>query len=171
MGIREKINENPKPYVIGAGVIIALGVALMVWQMRGGSSDGEPTSSGKAFFTDDDGKTKFEEAYEKLGDPNFKGPHGGEPVLARVFQYPGEQPFIAYLETYMDEGKQALRTFYADPANKGKTPPDIQVEPYRLIKKPGDENWVKNGEPGSSQILAVDTKNGAYAISVTPVKK
>lgn len=170
MGIREKINENPKPYLIGAGVVIVLAVGFVIWNTRGGAGgDGSGVAdSGKAYFSEDDGKTPFAAPYEKLGDPNFKGPNDNEAVLAHVFQYPGEQPFIGYLETYTDAGKQKLAQYYRDPANKGTPPPNIQVELERLVKKPltGPDAWVPASQ--ASEVVTLENKNGVAPAPVMP---
>jgi len=165
VGIREKINENPKPYIIGASVVIVLALVVIIWSMVGG---GGPAAgdSGKAYFSEDDGASTFEAGYEKLGDPNFKGPNGKEAVLARMYQYPGEKPFVAYLESYTPAGKEKLTEYYKDPKNKGTPPPDAQVELERLIKKPGAGNWLKYGDAG--EVLTLQPKNGVMPTAVMP---
>lgn len=165
MGIREKMNENPKPFIIGTGVVILLGAVLVFWNTRG-RSDAMYQSSGKAFFSEDDGATWFAAPYEKLGDPSFKGPKGNDAVLAHVYQYPGEKEFVGYLETYTEAGKEKLAKHYSDPANKGNPPPVVRVESERLVKRPGDTDWTSAAEASSVTIL--EMKNGVSPSPVFP---
>jgi hypothetical protein len=138
VGIREKMNENPR---VAGGIVVAVVILAGIWIYSQSSSSNSSTAAAakSAFFTEDDGQTYFPSDYANLAKD--KGPNGKEMACAFVFQYGNEKPFVAWMEKYTPAGKQTLATFYSDSAN-AKQPPPIYATVEVLIKKPGDKAWV-----------------------------
>ena len=43
-----------------------------------------------------------------------------------------------------------------------------QEEGGRLVKRPGDKNWMPDTSPNASRIITIKCKDGSYAVRVTP---
>jgi hypothetical protein len=139
VGIREKLNDNPR---VAGGIVGAVVILAGVWIYLQNRSPGlSPAVAAKsAFYTEDDGQTYFPGDYANLAK-DFKGPNGKEAVRAYVFRYGSEKPFVGYLEKYTPAGKQVLATFYGDSSNE-KNPPPVQATLELLLKKPGGKTWT-----------------------------
>ena len=146
MGIRQAINEKP---AISAGVtlvVIALAVGFILWQSFGHHSR-DAALLGRAFYSDDDGKTWFEDEANKLTP--FTDSNGKPAVQAFVFKCGGGQPFVGYLMETTEEARQRLS---ADQPHAAAAAALMHSE----VKKPGAKTWVK-----------FDPKNTAPFISIT----
>jgi hypothetical protein len=165
VGIREKLNENPRGVGGVIAVLIVVAIGWIYYQNRG-----MPTGlvAGKTtFYTEDDGATYFPDSYANLAK-DFKGPKGKDAVRAYVFRYGKETPFVAYMEKYSPAGKQILATFYADAANQQKPPPSEALA-EALIKKPAQTTWVSaKGRVQASAIKKTPTKGDVDAEPVQP---
>ncbi len=169
MGFRETMNRNP---AITTGVtigLIVIAIVLIVWQLlpSGGSV---PSAEGrKAYYSDDDGKTWFEDDLLKVTP--YTGPNGKEAVRAHVFKIGDGEPFVQYLEKFKPDVKDKVEKAMADPANKGMIPPEFRDDAMKLFKKPGAANkWV----PGTFELmtrLRQVEKDGAFGIEIWPPTK
>ncbi|MCY2953607.1 MAG: hypothetical protein NTU53_16755 [Planctomycetota bacterium] len=166
MGIREKLNENPLVAGSLVGVVVILAGVWIYLQNRSPSLT--PAAAAKStFYTEDDGKTYFPGDYANLAK-DFKGPKGKDAVRAYVFRHGKGDPFVAYMEKYAPAGKQALATFYSDPANQQKPPPpEVFVE--SLVKTPGQKAWVSMKDRAqASPIRRTPVQADQEADPVTP---
>jgi len=171
MSLRDKLNENP---LIVAVVVIVLVAVCAVWAYRtfSGGGSGGPVKPGtqQAYYSEDDGKTYFAAPVDQIPGA-FTGPGGRTAVLAVVLQYPGEKPFVGWLETYTDKGRKLLAEHYSNPANKGLPPPQIaELEREKLVKKPGTGRWVSvSREPEEADaIRRLERKNGEIPARIMP---
>lgn len=102
MGIRETLNKHPS-ISIGIAVVGAIGaITLMIWSM--------PTKQSAryghfAFYSDDDGKSYFEDDVELI--PPFD--HNGKPAYkAQVFTCGSGKKWVGYLEGYRPEAREKM---------------------------------------------------------------
>jgi hypothetical protein len=164
VGIRETLNKN-QTLTTGATIfIILVAIGVIVWQMLPESA---PRLMSKAYYTNDDGKTWFEDSADKIV-PYDKD--GKEAVRAHLFQCSGGAPFVGYLERLDPNVKKKLDEFYASPSNKGRIMPGQieQEESGRLVKRPGDKSWLRISDPLAARITTIKCKDGSYATRVTP---
>lgn len=164
MGIRETLNKNQS---ITTGVtigIIVLAVGIIVWQML---PDRTPRILVKSYYTIDDGQTWFEDTSDKIV-PFTKD--GKEAVRAHLFQCSGGPPFVGYVEKLDPRVKQRLDEFMANPNNKGRVMPgQAEAEDTgRLVKRPGDKQWLPDTHPMAARITTIKCKDGSYATRVVP---
>lgn len=165
MGIRETLNKN-QTLTTGATIgIIVLAIVVIVWQML---PERPQRILTKSYYSDDDGRTWFEESADKLAPFD----HGGkEAVRAHLFRC-GEsgEKFVGYLEKLHPEAKRRLDEFNSNPSNKGRVMPGQaeMEEGARLVKRPGDKNWMPDTSPNAARITTIRCKDGTYAIRVVP---
>jgi len=164
VGIRETLNKN-QTLTTGATIaIIVVAIGIIVWQMMPESA---PKILTKSYYSTDDGRTWFEDSSDKVV-PFDKD--GKEAVRAHLFKCPDSGPFVGYLEKLDPRIKQRLDEFYSNPSNKGRIMPGQadQEEGGRLVKRPGDKNWMPDTSPNASRITTIKCKDGSYAVRVTP---
>jgi len=165
VGIRETLNKN-QTLTTGATIaIIVIAIGVIVWQML---PERAPRIVTKSYYTNDDGKTWFEETSDKIV-PFDKD--GEEAVRAHLFRC-GEngEKFVGYLEKLDPKVKSRVDEFQANPSNRGRVMPgQAEVEDNgRLVKRPGDKNWIPENNPMAARITTIKCKDGSYAIRVTP---
>ena len=153
MGLRETLNQNPA-ITTGAtiGLIVVI-LAVIIWQSVGGGGPGTPSSTPKAFYSIDDGKSWFADDASKI-PPFDKG--GKQAVKAMVFSCNGKQ-FVAWLQRYTPEAKQKIET--AMKSGGGK--PDFgRIDTVQMtgveVKAPGGKDWVKQTDPAAAKIMTPD---------------
>ena len=164
MGIRETLNKN-QTLTTGATIaIIVVAIGIIIWQMM---PERAPKIMTKSYYTTDDGRSWFEDASDRIV-PFDKD--GKEAVRAHLFKCSGGDPFVGYLEKLDPRIKQKVDEFYANPSNKGRVMPGQadQEEGGRLVKRPGDKNWMPDTSPNASRIITIKCKDGSYAVRVTP---
>jgi len=127
VGIRDTMNKKP---ALTSGIVIAiivLALAAIVYELS-------PKKSVKFtagyYFSDDDGKTFYEDAMSNL--PPYQH-DGKEAVIAHVYQIDSNPPFVAYLQKLTPDMQKLLTTPGA---------PDVDPETGTLLKRPGDTDWV-----------------------------
>ncbi len=167
MGLRETLNENPGLTTAATAVIILAAIVFMVLSMFRGDPEvagpGGPVT--KEFYSDDDGKTYFEDDREKI--PPFD--RNGKPAYrARVFTCDGGKTnFVGWLERYTPQAKKMLED---QAKNAGGGPVLMEDQSGLQIKKPGtgDKGWVGGQDPATMQIRDVKCPNGSPAELVLP---
>ncbi len=116
-GIREKMNQNQKPFIIGGIIIVCLSLGLLVWELKPVSAVAAPNSY--YFYDTSDGSITTEPA---AAIPPLKGA-GGKDTLVRAFMFTcstcGDKK-AGYLLKYSAEGKAAL-TFLSHPPSADAT--------------------------------------------------
>lgn len=172
MGIRDTLSNNPRLGIVFIVVVLAAAGVLLVNRLRPESA--KPfVGVTKLHYTDDDGKTFFADAMEKVS-ATFTGPNGKEAVRAFVGRYPNEQPLVLWMEKYTPRGKQLLASFYADAANKGLFPPEsADFEREKLMKRPGMSAWiaVRDDPASAAQIKILPRRNGELPAVLAPESK
>lgn len=143
MGIREKINQNPKQTAVVTSAIVALSLLFIIWQACGDSIGGG-VSTNKAFYTTDDGKTWFVDDSSNI--PPYKK-DGKDAVRAQIFTCDdGKTKFCGYLEAYAPQDKMMLEQMAKAQASGGKGAPAQYVgyTGQAMVKKPGapPTQWV-----------------------------
>ena len=134
-------------------------VLVIVLTMSGRSRQHYPssdasTSSGKIYYTADEGKT-FEVGPWTLVPPYEK--NGKTFVRMHKFQdVKGIK--IGYLEKYADETHKMLM------AEEEGRPREIKMDELgfsgRVVKRPGDENWIPRTSEEGKAIVEVMTSDG-----------
>jgi len=152
MGVRERLNDNPRVAVGVAAAILVVTCTVVALQFSGAST-GEPSSS--AFFTTDDGKTWFVDDATKLAP--FQR-DGKEAVRAYVFECNGTR-FVNHLERFTPDGRKAAE---AAVGAKGTEPVAGQLRLSGAeIKKPGAKQWTPLSDmPKAGPILRPKCPNG-----------
>jgi hypothetical protein len=166
MGIREKLNNNPKAAIGIGAVAIALGVVFIALQLS--SHGGGP--SDRAYFSTDDGQRWFVDDADKI--PPF--PHDGkEAVRAHVFHCNGKE-FVNHLERYTPERRKLMEAT-AEAERAGKPPPAPPPAAGRTVmwgqefKKPGAKEWVPAGNLArTGPLLQAKCPDGGEAVPVVP---
>jgi hypothetical protein len=167
VGLRETLNENPGLTTAATAVIILAAIVFMVVSMFRGDPEtaGASGSVTKEFFSDDDGKTFFEDDRTKI--PPFDR-NGKTAYRARVFTCDGgKTKFVGWLERYTP---QAKKTIEDQMKNAGSGPILLEDQSGLQIKKPGtgDKGWLSSSDVATIQIRDVQCPNGSPADLVTP---
>ena len=155
MGVRERLNDNPRIAVGVAAAILVVTCTVVALQFSGAST-GEPSSS--AFFTTDDGKTWFVDDATKLAP--FQR-DGKEAVRAYVFECNGTR-FVNHLERFTPDGRKAAEAAIGGKGAEQATPVAGQLRLSGAeIKKPGSKHWTPLSDmPKAGPILRPKCPNG-----------
>ena len=120
--------------IVAVVVVVACGYLL-----SGGDGASDQRLADRAFYSDDDGKTWFEDSASQM--PPFE--HAGkQAVRAYVFTNDrGKTKWVGYLERYTAQAKSAIMN-----SRSGQGEPE-EIVRRRLgggveVKKPGDAKWV-----------------------------
>ena len=166
MGLRETLNENPGLTTAATAVIILAAIVFMVVSMfRGDAETSAGPSTDKEYFSDDDGKTFFEDDRTKV--PPFD--RNGKPAYrARVFTCDGGQTkFVGWLERYTPQAKKMIED---QVKSAGSGPLLLEDQSGLQIKKPGtgEKGWVSSSDVSTMQVRDVQCPNGSPADMVMP---
>jgi len=166
--VREYFNTHPL-MSIGAAIAVPVMVLSLLWY--GESRRNAVTRSlTEAWYTDDDGKTWY--ADEKSLEPPID--HDGKTAV-RAFVFTcdeGKHEFVAFLERYTPEAKQALDQARERMVSEKQPPPINLFESITRmgmeVKKPGDSEWVNVSNPKAVAIRKLDCPEGGAPQEVTP---
>jgi hypothetical protein len=161
MGIRETLNKQPRVAAAVAAGFIGLAAAVFIW-----ANQGVPERVTRAYYSDDDGKTYFDDDVDKI----YPFDHGGKQAYrVYVYQCGKEKPFVHYLARYTDKARARI----AELVNKTNDP-EAAGELARLrntaieVKKTGDDKWVplfsSGGEAMTRHPICPD-KSTAHGLS------
>jgi hypothetical protein len=165
MGARQWINDHQRMVSAIAGTFLVVALCFIASRVR--HEPGAQRSTVKqAFFSDDDGKTYFQDSAAKL--PPFD--HNGMSAYgAVVLRCPGGQPFVAFLLKYdipeIPQLEERIRQ--SETPNLILSSLVMQAE----VKKPGESRWVSfSGDPkGYARITTPMCPGGGDAFtSVVP---
>ena len=149
MDIRTALNERP---VIGfsVGLLILILAGAAIWSyLRGGQG----SAIGKAFYSDDDGKTWFIDNDQLI--PPFDH-HGKQAYGAAVYRCGMGRPFVGYLEKYSDQQRALVEQSRDNAGSHDSADRTATVPPSKMyVKNPGGKDWVAGG---SEQDLKAYTK-------------
>lgn len=138
MGLRQTLNENPVVTSVIVGVLTLGALFLVGRQACSGGTGTEGTAfATKAFFTVDEGKTRFVDDANKI--PPFQ--KDGKPALrAVVFKCADGTEFVNHLERYPEK-------MHAELEKAGGPSRSMQGAMSKEIKRPGDKAWVTMRDP------------------------
>ena len=143
MGLREKLNDNPR---ITTGVTIALIVVVLAWLLwpsggggAAGAGGGGGGGTAQLFYTTDDGQTWFPDDAAKV--PPFKK-DGKDAVRAVVYKC-GGKTFVNHMERYTPEAQKQLAANPKPAGGSSSMLPNAAEETGLEVKSPGDKQWVK----------------------------
>lgn len=178
MGLRHKLNASPGLAVVV--VLVMAGLSAGVWYMTRSTEYAAPT---KAFYTVDEGVNLFEEDVNKVTPFDHEGKQA---VKAYVYTCDGGKTrFVAYLER-MPEGLKQPEMSEAPTATVQKVAevtegaPPVEQRPMAgrpanagkfvaLVRKPGQKDWIKPGDPRYFPMIAVKCPDsGGVLDRVTP---
>jgi hypothetical protein len=149
VGLRDQINRKPAVVAGAIGVLILLLICFTVFNLKKGQPSA--VSGAQMYYTSDDGKTWFADAWEKV--PPFD--HGGaQAVRCYVFKTASSGPFAGYLETYTPAVHDRLTGVVQSPL-------PLDVPSGTLVKRPGDKNWVPMVSPAGQKITSVKPPDGS----------
>lgn len=138
MGLRAKLNDNPRLAIAVCGGCVLLALALYIVPRLAGPTQARDTGDDKAFFSVDDGKTWFADDASKL--PPFD--HDGKPAYrVRVYHCPHGKDFVGHLERYADADLKRLAELKGQ--KKTNTMDYIKLEMDVEVKRPGSAGWTK----------------------------
>ena len=145
MSIRDQINKNPLPWLIGLAVVVG---AVLLFVFLPGDQSGTSGYRPAAFFSDDDGQSYFIDRPDEVPPYEREGKEVVSAVIAR--DKTTNEEFVLYLAKY-DPAVRSEATAFQDAGAAGPAPP-------MLIKRPGDEEWVVNQDPSrAAEIQAITT--------------
>lgn len=164
MEIRRHLNEHPVWTAIAVVVLVVFSVWFIVRTNR------EPTHGSafpqKDYFSIDNGQTYFVGDYKSV--PPFAY-NGGTAVRAFVYQCPGGEPFVGYLEKFSDEDRDKVAEMITNHQPSSGPPPLIYMGSRAFVKKPGedDSHWVQRiDQEACRPIITVMCPDG-----ITPAKQ
>jgi hypothetical protein len=166
--LREYFNEHPLTAV--AFSLAVLVIILFVMWYDASRPNALTRRLTLSWYTDDDGKTWFSD--KKSLSPPFD--HNGKTaVRAYLFSCDGgKTEFVAYLERYSSDAKQAIEQA-REKVLTDKTPPPPglyeRIEKNGLeLKKPGDSEWADVRSPEAAAIRKVNCPAGGSLQEITP---
>jgi len=151
MDIREAISKKPG---VGAAIGVVLVAIAAIAIFRHFSP--EPIPDDRVYFSDDDGKTSF------LDAPNRVPPydHGGKQAARCIMFKSGSGTFIGYIQKYSDSVR--ARIISNTPCS------NAEMSNGTLVKRPGDAQWTPMSDPKSADILHPNDPNNP-SVQATPV--
>ena len=164
MSVRESIDQHRTAASVG-GIILVAAACLVIWMQfrQDGGDSAEVSSSSRAFFTVDDGKTFFADSSKRVPPFEYKGAIA---VRAHVFTSDGgKTSFVGYLERFTPDAKAKMERMLADGGDTSVTPPSLLngLE----VKKPQAPEWVK----AVDRTRAGEICSVANGVEITPAEK
>jgi hypothetical protein len=156
VGLRDQINRKPVIAVGAAGAVILVLICALVVSLKKGAPSA--VSGALMYYTTDDGKTWFADAWEKV--PPFDH-DGQQAVRCYVYKTPSSGAFAGYLETYTPAAHDYL-------SGSLNSPVPVDTTKGTLVKRPGDKDWVSTASLAGQKIKDVKPPNGS-AGPVEPV--
>jgi len=169
MGIRETLNQNPGITTAGTAGIILVALGFIVYQLMG---SGSPKIQTESYYTIDDGKTWFADDINKVAPFIHQGK---EAVRIFIFSCDGgKTKFVPYLQKYSDEAKKKLEASREGANARPNFPPDFVLQEEiqmtgTLVKRPGDDKWVKQMDPASVDVTEIKCPDGGKMENLEPV--
>jgi hypothetical protein len=155
MGVRQSLNENKKLGVgAGAGVLV-VALAIIGYQLFGGPSSVGPAPR-TAFYTDDNGKTFFEDDIHKVSP--FER-NGKQAYRADVFQCPDGKRFVAFVYRHNASGRNEMEQYLANKIMEkdegGSILRAIEVSSMEFKRAGADDRaWRANDAPAIESLHA-----------------
>jgi len=169
MSLSQTANQPKK---IGMGVAVAIvlvALALLGYQLFGGRQTVDAPAGKSAFYTDDDGKSYFTDAADKMVPFNH---NGKQAYRADVFQGSDGKQFVGLIYRHTDSGRKEIEAYFA------KNPKDSDGMARRTMERgrmqvklagAGEKAWQLNDEVTMERLQgAVTDSSGKPAKLVTP---
>jgi hypothetical protein len=167
MAFRESINKKPAIATGAAiGIIIAFSLVIYFEKSSGAPKTGALTM---AYYTVDDGATYYADSIDKIPPCDY---NGHQAVRAYLYRCNGGKPFVAYLEAFTPDAKKAIESSGSGPAFGGsQLGGDVPFNRGRLLKAPltGDKGWLREGQPGFSEVSEIHCPAGESNQDIEPV--
>ena len=164
MGVRESLKRR-QSLAVAVAILMIVGAGIAIYVQARDPAPG----AGKAFFSNDDGRTYFTDGITRL--PPFD--KDGKPAYrAHVFQCGGKR-VVGYLSRYRPEALAALEEAAAAKGT-GKPPRNAaalaSVGTYGMeVKRPGDPVWINQADTTRATAVRVfRCPDGATPIEVDP---
>jgi len=155
MGIRDRVNQNPRVAIAVAGVVVAAAIMFAVMHVWAGRPR-IVSELPDGFFTVDDGKTYFKASTDNVAPFDRDGKSA---VRAYVFDCKGKR-FVGYLERYTPEGRKAMIEKRGSAGTQNW---------QREVKAPGEGTWVNVSETArANKIQDVHCPDGGEPEPVEP---
>jgi hypothetical protein len=159
MGLRQQINGRSFLGYVTAGILFLFAITMTLWSRA--NSHPRIILSNQAYYSADDGKTWFLDSVTK--PTPFQLSDGRQAVLAHVFSWNGrDNLFIGYLER--DDGGDG-RVKPAAQAGASFSPGQLGS---RMIKRPGDKEWVQMIGSQGMKIMNIRGSDGTGATQMQP---
>jgi hypothetical protein len=150
VGLREKLNQNPKAAAGGIAAILVVAFGAVGWYLFGGEN---PQGAGRrVFYSVDDGKTWFADADVPEKIPPFKH-EGKDAYRALVWTCDGgKTKFVSALQRFIPPAKAKLEEL----KNKKDDPIFVRIIEGEGVeyKRPGAEGWIAHKEPAAARLYA-----------------
>ena len=167
MGIREWL-EKKSGIVTGLACALVLVALVLSWQtLKAGNAT---NSSGRAFYSTDDGKTWFADSAANVAPFETAD---GVAVRAIVFSCGGEE-FVNHLEEFRPEERQEIVKIRSEAEANGFDPVTVDIPQGiytrgREVKRPGDKEWISAGPESADLVTPHCPHNGEhYPVAVKP---
>lgn len=170
MGIREKINDSRLGTIVGIGLLVAAAVILTLYFWPGGPH----INYRQSYYSDDDGKTYFEDSIYKFAPWDHNGKTAD---IAVVYEDAHNNKFVGYLKRYTPDALKQLQNVYTDTSAKG-SPAQVQEAVLTLMQSPliamsgtevklpgSSSSWVPHGRMMYPPIKMPD---GGDAATIVP---
>ena len=132
MGLRQTLNENPVITSAVVGVLTLFALYMVGRNACGGGPDSIQTGAGKAFYSVDEGKTRFVDDANKI-PPFMKD--GKQAYRVVVYKCADGKEFVNHIERYPEDQRAAIE-------KAGGPTGSMIAAMSREIKRPGDKAWV-----------------------------
>ena len=153
---RRGLIERHRTAAVVLSLLALLGAGTyMTWYYWPGPDTSSPTH---AWYTCDDGKTRFEDSAERV--PPFEH-EGRQAVRLHLFSCDGgKTTFVGYLQKLPEEAFKKYRDRGIDPATVDDDV--LAIESGWLMKRPGDAEWItsKGAEPNYTALITVHCPDG-----------
>ena len=171
MSIRTTIAEKPAVAIVFAAIACLVCIGLIVWELPASRSHVHRLK-GQAFYSDNDGRSWFLDAADKL--PPFDH-HGKLACRAVLYRCGSGKPFVAYLEKYSPQQFAQLAFIAKSASARGLSTPPRGMNMLMEIKKPGNSRWISDTSAGENydpaeynKLLAPRCPDGSPARRVLP---
>jgi hypothetical protein len=160
VGLREKMNENPK-IATGATIgIVGIALILIVWQLMGLHNPTGAITNSK-YFTTDDGKSYFKDSDDKIAPFDKDGKTAYEAYVVSCDG--GKTPYVAALLKYTENYKKVFNGTVGGGSISGT---GIL---YRTPLTPDDpKNWYPRENPKGALLANPTCPDGTLAGPVVP---
>jgi hypothetical protein len=154
--IEWKLPRKPRDIAIAAaaGVVLIISLGWMISALH------TSRASNPEYFTTDDGHTYFTVSGPHFAPFNY---YGKEAVQAILFQGSDGKPFVGYLMKYSPGAQRALASASNGQASNGGAPAAPILDEDRLVKRPGEREWLPSNNRKAPDIwgTATDQKTKA----------